>query len=112
MAEKSKVTKSKVENKKKKALPSDEVYNDSDKLNDLLISLKNINKLYGTFQEEASNDLLFTNIGDLAKDMGQCARDSFNLMFEKGWYKLEQQSEDKIKTIHQQYKKEQSKLNQ
>lgn len=102
----------KVENKRVKPLPSEEAYNDSDKLNDLLLCAKTINKSYGTFAEEASNDTLYTKIGDLSKDMGQLARDVFNLMFDKGWYKLERQDEDKIKQIHSQYKKEQSKIKQ
>lgn len=100
----------KVENPKTNPKPSEDVYNDKDKLNDLLISAKYLSKQYGTFAEEASNDALYNEIGTLSKDMCQLARDTFNLMFEKGWYKLEAQTAEKIQTIHQTHKQAQSQI--
>ena len=69
--------------------PSENVFNDEDILNDILTSLKHLGTLYGAFISESSNKTLLSKIEKLSKTTADFARDSFNLLFEKGWYSLE-----------------------
>ncbi len=86
----------KVENPKQVVLPNEQNFNDENILNDVLISLKHLSTMYGTLKQEASNKKLVNEVDSISKDVGNMARDSFNLMFEKGWYSLERADDQKL----------------
>ena len=79
----------KVNNQKADVLAKSSILNDEDILQDVLASMKHLSTVYGTFVQEASNKQLLAKIEPIAKEVGTLARNSFNLMFEKGWYTLE-----------------------
>ena len=93
----------KVENKKEQILPSEEVFNDKDILQDTLVSLKHLGTMYGTFISEASNKKLISSIEPHSKDITTRARECFNLMFEKGWYCLTEESSTTIDDAYNKY---------
>ena len=93
----------KIENKKEKILPNEEVFNDKDILKDTLVSLKHLGTMYGTFISEASNKKLVTSLETLAKDINTKARECFNLMFEKGWYSLTEESKTTVDDHYNEY---------
>ena len=86
----------KIENVKQPVLPNDNSFNDEDILQDVLASLKHLSLLYSNCKGEASNKQLESKIDSICKEVGQMARDSFNLLFEKGWYSLEKEAPQKI----------------
>jgi len=86
----------KVKNPMKDPLPDTNSFNDEDILNDVLISLKHLSTMYGTLNQEASNKELVSKIEMLNKEVSTLARDSFNLMFENGWYCLERETPEKL----------------
>lgn len=83
--------------------------NDYDYLNDFLSTEKNLSSNYVMAMNEASNENLFDEIGNICQETKDMARDLFNLQFKKGWYKLEKATADKINTVIQEY---QQKLNE
>lgn len=99
----------KVQNVKQPVLPDENSFNDEDILQDVLISLKHLSTEYGLLKEEASHKGLVSKIDPIAKEISQMARDSFNLMFEKGWYVLEKQTPQKL---NEEYNKFNQKLGQ
>ena len=88
--------KNKIMNEKEFPLPNEEEFNDEDILLDVMTSLKHLSTVYGTLIQEASNEDLSSRIEKNAKKISTLARDSFNLMFEKGWYGLEPQDCEKL----------------
>ena len=86
----------KIENKKAMILPDEASFNDEDIIQDVLISLKNLNTLYGLLKQEASNESLINKVDTLCKENFNCTRNCFNLIFEKGFYALEEQNTTKI----------------
>ena len=84
----------------KEKVQSKNSFNDEDIMQDVLGNIKYISTLYGTFCTEASNKELLSKLEPIAKKVSQLARDTFNLMFEKGWYNLEEVDNKKIKTEH------------
>ena len=97
----------KVGNPKIDPMPSTNTFNDEDILNDLQTSLKHLSTMYGTLNQEASHKELVDKIETLSKEVSRLARDSFNLMFENGWYCLEKQEEQKL---NEEYNKFSQKL--
>ena len=93
----------KVENTKAEVLPSEEVFNDEDIIVDVLNSLKHLGTSYGTLLQEASNKDLSTKLEVLSKEVGTMARDSFNYLFKKGWYALEEADRNKVTEEHQKF---------
>lgn len=71
-------------------------FTDQDMLMDTLQSAKHMQNIYNTFSIEASNEKITKVIEDLYLNMKDQARDLFNLMYAKGWYKLEEESTTKI----------------
>ncbi|MDD2391605.1 MAG: spore coat protein [Bacilli bacterium] len=100
----------KVENPKQAILPNEENFNDEDILNDVLTSLKHLSTMYGTLKQEASNKKLVNEVDSINKDVGDMARDSFNLMFKKGWYPLEQEDSQKITEEYQKFSSKKKQL--
>ena len=80
------------------------------KRQDLLISIKHITYMYSLACQEASNNELYTKLFSLFQESSQLQRKNYDLMFEKGWYKLEKEQAQKIDTKHQTFKSEESQL--
>lgn len=72
-------------------------FNDKDMLHDTLISAKSLSNLYNIFSSEASNKELLDELSPLRMQVSRSQRDLFNLMFEMGWYELEEEPQTKIK---------------
>lgn len=75
---------------------NNQYFSDKDILTDVLTSIKSLASLYHNFSIEASNDLVFDISSDLREEIFDEQRDCYNLMYSKGWYKLEQQPKSKI----------------
>lgn len=85
----------KIENEKTPVSETKEM-NDSDILNDILSSEKNISNNYSYAIDEMSNKALFKKIMNIFDDTKKAAREAFEMAFKKGWYSLEEAEETKI----------------
>jgi len=81
-----------------------------DILMDTLNTSKALCTLYATFLTEASNDDTVYTIGELEDETVDIQRDVFNLLYDKGWYKLEADSIKNIKNTINQYKKSKGEM--
>jgi len=101
-----------IKNAKAEITPDEIVFNDLDILEDTLISLKQISHTLDTAKSEASNKDLITTYDTLSKSMFNTTRDVFNLMFENGWYTLEEADAAKIKKTYDKFnsRKEEMKI--
>ena len=70
--------------------------NDCDYLNSILELEKNMSNNYSIALNEASNDYLYEDYFTLLEDAKDAAREAYNLMFEYGWYTLEEAEEQKV----------------
>lgn len=82
---------------------------DQEILNILLELEKNMVKNYATSITEASNDKLMEKFENVFNESKKAQRELFNYMNNKGWYKLEYATENKIS---QEEKKNQKMLNE
>lgn len=83
-------------------VPKTNNMNDKDYLNVLLEIEKNMSNNLSIALNEASCDKLFNFEFLLFTETKGMARDIFNMMFDCGWYSLEQESQQKIdKTIQE-----------
>ncbi len=80
----------------KKEVSSGKEMNDSDYLNVVLELEKNMSNNYSIALNEASNDYLYEDYFTLLEDTKDAAREAYNLMFEYGWYTLEEAEKEKI----------------
>ncbi len=101
---------SKVQNTKQTVLPGENSFNDEDILQDVMTSLKHLSTQYGLLMQEASNEKLAQHVETLSKDVGKMARDSFNLMFEMGWYCLEKQELQKLNEEYNKFLEKEKQL--
>lgn len=85
----------KVQNPKTE-VPATKEMNDSDMLNDLLETEKNMTNNYSIALNEASNEWLYDELIKLFKDTQDLQREMFELSFKKGWYVLEHAEEQKV----------------
>ncbi len=83
--------------------------NDSDYLNDMLATEKTLVNNYSIVLNEASNNFIYEEIINLCKDTHTCQRELYNILFKKGWYKLEKAEQQKINTLLQEHE---NKLNE
>ena len=72
--------------------------NDRDYLNNILILEKSLSNQYSLSLDEASNDYLYEDFFELLEDSKDASREIYNFIFEKGWYAIEKESENKIQT--------------
>nr|WP_026975279.1 spore coat protein [Alicyclobacillus contaminans] len=79
--------------------------NDRDRLNDVLATEKYLTDSFNTAAREASHDALHRQIMTILNESHQAARDAYNVMFQKGWYKLEAETPQKIQQAQQQFQK-------
>jgi len=70
--------------------------NDKDYLNCLLSHLKEMLKNYATVLTEASNEYLYDKYFQMFDRISILQRDTYELMFQKGWYSVEKADETKI----------------
>lgn len=99
-----------VMNPKAEMLPDENSYNDKDRLNDLLISIKHLAGIYSLACQEASNMTLYGDLTKLSAEASQLQRKTYDLMFEKGWYKLEKEKAEKIDQKNKTFSSMQSQL--
>ncbi|WP_071393642.1 spore coat protein [Bacillus tuaregi] len=77
--------------------------NDRDYLNDVLATEKYMTSAYNIALNEASHEALYQDILSVFTETQNEQRQLYNLMFKKGWYKLEQEEAQKLQQKHQQF---------
>lgn len=85
----------KIENPKTE-VPETTKLNDRDYVNGILESLKNMSNNFSIALNECSNDTMYQEVFTMFKETKDMARAAYNLMFQNGWYSLEQAEEQKI----------------
>lgn len=99
----------KIENPETKVSKGMEL-NDRDYITCLLTSLKDIEKNYTIALTEASCENLYNKHKEVFLNIAELQREVYELMFQKGWYKLETAEDTKIKEKHQTLTQELSDL--
>ena len=87
---KNKVSNTKVE------VPKGVEMNDKDYINSVLSTLKEMSKNYILAMTEASNEYLYEEYFNMFNSISKLQRDVYEIMFQKGWYSLEEADEMKI----------------
>ncbi|KZE53940.1 hypothetical protein AV540_06840 [Brevibacillus parabrevis] len=77
--------------------------NDRDFINDCLATCKYVTDGLNVAVREASHQQLHADIMQMLDETHQAARDAYNLMFQKGWYKLEAAEQQKLEQAYQQF---------
>lgn len=85
----------KIQNQKTE-VPTGIELNDKDYMNSLLSTLKEMTKNYATFLTETSNEYLYEEIKKFFDDTLELQRETYELMFQNGWYVLEEAGEQKV----------------
>lgn len=85
-------------------------FTDRDYVNDALTTEKYLTDSLNIFSREASHQTLHSDVNAMLMETHGCARDLFNLMFRKGWYKLEPESQQKLQKTQQQFSNYQTQL--
>ncbi len=95
----------------KTEVPTGIELNDKDYITSLLTCLKDIEKNYCIALTEASNETLYNKFHNMFTDLSNLQRDTYELMFRKGWYQMEKAESNKINTKHQMLSQELQDLN-
>ncbi len=77
--------------------------NERDFLNDILATEKYLTDNFNIFAREASHQKLHQDVLTMLSETHAAARNLFNLMFEKGWYKLTAAQQQDIQQASQQF---------
>ncbi|MEJ8546830.1 spore coat protein [Brevibacillus borstelensis] len=77
--------------------------NDRDFINDGLATCKYLTDSLNVAVREASHQQLYADLLQMLNETHQSARDMYNLMFQKGWYKLEAEEQQKLQQAYQQF---------
>lgn len=85
-------------------------FSDKDILIDVLTSIKSLASLYHNFSIESSNDLVFDISSDLREEIYDEQRDCYNLLYSKGWYQIEEQTQSKLNKDIEKYTQSKSEL--
>lgn len=85
-------------------------YSNKDILTDVLTSIKSLAALYHNFSIESSNDFVFDISRDLQDEIYEEQRDCYNLLSNKGWYKVEPQPQNKLLKDIEKYNKSKQEL--
>jgi len=91
------VSKNVVQNTKTE-VPNGTSLNDKDYMNSLLSCLKEMVKNYATVLTEASNEDLYKRHKKIFDSLITLQRETYELMFENGWYSIEKSTKEKIRT--------------
>jgi len=84
-------------------VPKTPQMNERDFLNDMLTTEKHMTSSYSTFLHEASHQQLYQDALQIFTETQNCQRELYNLMFRKGWYKLEQADQQQLQQAYQQF---------
>lgn len=91
----------------KTEVPTGIKMNDKDYITCLLTILKDMVKNYTIAMTEASNENLYQSYNSIFQKLIELQRETFELMFRKGWYSLEKAEVSKIsekyQTLSQEY---------
>jgi len=77
--------------------------NDRDRINDILAQQKYLSYGYNTGLHEMQNPKLHKEIESILTDVNKTHDQLFNLMFEKGWYKMKVADQQEISKVQQQF---------
>ena len=77
--------------------------NERDFTNDLLSTEKYMTDSYSTFLNEASHQALYQDVLNIFTETQNEQRQLYNIMFQKGWYKLEPAEQQKLQQKYQQF---------
>ena len=77
--------------------------NDRDRLNDVLATSKYLTDSFNVAVREASHQSLHQDMITILNETHQGTRQAFDLMFQKGWYKLEAEDQQKLDQAYQQF---------
>jgi len=77
--------------------------NDRDRINDILAMEKYLTDSYNVAVREASYKALHKDLMTILNDTHQCARELFEVMFRKGYYKLEAEELNKLDQTYRQF---------
>ncbi len=84
-------------------------FEDKDYLNNILSTLKEMSKNYAVALTEASNELLYKELKKSFDNVIKLQRETFELMYKNGFYKLEKIEKEKLNnkylTLYEEYKK-------
>lgn len=86
--------------------------NEKDYINCLLTSLKEMSKNYTISMTEVSNEELYKKYAVTFQKISKLQRDTYEVMFRKGWYKLEKAEQAKITQKENILKQEYTDLSQ
>ncbi len=75
--------------------------NDKDYITCLLTVLKDMVKNYTIAMTEASNEHLYQSYNSVFQELIKLQRETFEMMFQKGWYSLEKAESSKINEKYQ-----------
>ncbi|PYI54429.1 spore coat protein [Paenibacillus flagellatus] len=78
-------------------------FNDRDRINDILSYEKYLTAGYNTGLNEMQNPKLREAIGSILRDVHDNQFQLFDLMFQKGWYKMKAADKQEIGQAHQQF---------
>lgn len=95
----------------KKEVPTGINLNEKDYLTSLLTCLKEMEKNYVVVMTETSNENLYQQYKHIFDELSLLQRETYELMFRKGWYILEQAKSNKISNKHQTLLQEYQDLN-
>ncbi|MFB5191747.1 spore coat protein [Alicyclobacillus fastidiosus] len=84
-------------------VPKTPEMNDRDYLNDVLSTEKYLTDSFNIAAREASHDALFQDVMQVLTENHTLARNTYNLMFQKGWYKVEKADAQKIQQTANQF---------
>lgn len=77
--------------------------NDRDFVNDCLMTEKYLTTAYSVALHEMSHDALFQDVMSIYQETENCQRNLYDLMFRKGWYSVESESQQKVQQAYQKY---------
>jgi spore coat protein CotF len=77
--------------------------NDRDFANDLLSTEKYMTNAYSVAMNEASHQSLYQDMLTVFNETQNQQRELYNLMFKKGWYKVEAADQQKLQQSYQQF---------
>lgn len=77
--------------------------NDRDFINDGLATAKYLTDSLNIAVREASHQQLHADMMQILNETHQCAREMYDTMFQKGWYKLEAAQQQQLQQTYQQF---------
>lgn len=84
-------------------VPATPQMNERDFVNDILSMEKYMTSSYTTALHEASHDGLYDDLLSIFTETQNMQRSLYNLMFQKGWYKLEAEQLQKLQQSYEQH---------